>query len=124
MNTAPVLLLVEPALFVRSFLREWLEQALPQYRILIAENAENALQLAVREQPTHILIETYLPDATGLEILQQIRRTLPSARIIATHWYESRFYVKRVHSAGADRFISKERLHAELLPLLEERDVL
>ena len=123
MTTAPILLLVEPSSFVRSYLYEWLENALSHYRILVAENRDDALRLAAQEQPTHILMETYLPDAPGFEALQQIRQILPSARIIATHWYESHSYLERVHAAGADRFISKERLHAELLPLLKNLDV-
>lgn len=123
MISAPLLLLVEPSSFVRSYLQEWLQKVLSHYRILVAENGQDALQLAAQEQPTHILIETYLPDTHGFEVLQQIRQALPSARIIATHWYESRAFLERVHAAGADRFISKERLHAELLPLLMELDV-
>jgi len=119
MTAAPVLLLIEPSSYVRSALREWLERALPHFRILIAENREDALQLAVQEQPSHVLIETYLPNQPGFEALQQLRRTLPAARIIATHWYESRSYLEKVHSAGADEFVSKDRLHAELLPLLK-----
>lgn len=94
------------------------------FRILDAGTGDEALQLAAYERPTHILIETYLPDAPGFEVLQQIRQTLPEARIIATHWYESRSYLERVRSVGADRFISKERLHAELARLLREFDVL
>jgi len=124
MTTAPILLLIEPSSFVRSYLHEWLENVLTNYRILVTENGYDALRLAVQEKPTHILIETYLPDAPGFEVLQQIRKTLPAARIIATHWYESRSYLERVRSAGADEFIAKERLHAELLPLLKELDVL
>jgi DNA-binding NarL/FixJ family response regulator len=124
MTTAPVFLLVEPSSFVRSSLSQWLENVLSDYRILDASTGDEALQLAVQEKPTHILIETYLPDTPGLELLQQIRQTLPAARIIATHWYESRSYLEKVHAAGADRFVSKERLHAELLPLLQELDVL
>lgn len=119
MTAAPVLLLVEPSSFVRSALREWLEKGLKHYRILIAENGDGALRLAAHEQPTHILIETYLPDQPGLEVLQQLRRILPAARIIATHWYESRVYLEKVYSAGADGFVAKDRLHAELLSLLE-----
>lgn len=122
MTTTSILLLVEPSSFVRSYLYQWLQNVLSHYRILVAENRDDALQLAAQEQPTHILMETYLPDAPGFEVLQQIRQILPSARIIATHWYESRSYLEKVHAAGADRFISKERLHAELLPLLKELD--
>ena len=124
MKSAPVFLLVEPSAYVRSAVRAWLENALLNYRILDAGTGDEALQLAAQEQPTHILMETYIPDGPGFEVLQQMRRTVPSARIIATHWYESRSYLKKVHDAGADRFISKERLHAELVPLLKDRDVL
>jgi DNA-binding NarL/FixJ family response regulator len=119
MYAAPVFLLVEPSSFVRSIMREWLENALTDFRILIAENGDDALRLAAQEQPTHILIETFLPDASGFTVLQQLRQSLPAARIIATHWYESRPFLKRVRSAGADGFIPKHRLHAELLPLLK-----
>jgi DNA-binding NarL/FixJ family response regulator len=120
---APVFLLIEPSTYVRSSMRAWLEDALINYRILDAGNGDEALQLAAHEKPSHILIETFLPDMPGFEVLQQIRQTLPDARIIATHWYESRSYLEQVHAAGADRFISKERLHAELVPLLWELDV-
>jgi DNA-binding NarL/FixJ family response regulator len=100
-------------------MREWLENALSQYRILIAENGDDALRLAAQEQPTHILIETYLPDMPGIEVLQQLRRSLPTARIITTHWDKSHSFLERVRSAGADEFIPKHRLHAQLLPLLK-----
>jgi DNA-binding NarL/FixJ family response regulator len=72
------------------------------------------LQLAAQEQPTHILMETYFPDASGFEVLQQMCLTVPSARIIATDWYESRSCLDKVHAAGVDGFVAKHRLHAEL----------
>ena len=115
----PVFLIVEPSSFVRSSMRQWLEEALAGCRILVAGTAEEALQIAAQEQPTHILIETYLPDTPGLGLLQKMRQSLPAARIIATHWYESRRFLASVRTAGAHDFISKHRLHAELLPLLE-----
>jgi len=119
MCAAPVFLLVELSSFVRSIMREWLENALTNFRILVAENEDDALRLAAQEQPTHILIEIFLPDTPGFTVLQQLRQSLPAARIIVTHRYESRPFLKRVRSAGADGFIPKHRLHAKLLPLLK-----
>lgn len=119
MITAPVFLLVEPSSFVRSSLHQWLENVLADYRILSADTGEEALRLAAQERPTHILIEMYLPDRPGFEVLQQIRQSLPAARIIATHWYESRLFLERVRSAGADGFVAKHKLHINLLPLLK-----
>ena len=119
MNAAPVFLLVEPSPILRSRLQGWLENVLTDPRILIAANGLEALRLATREQPSHILIEMDLPDTTGFEVLRQMRQGQPAARIIATGWYESRFFLERVRSAGADRFIPKHKLHSELLPLFE-----
>jgi len=119
MNAAPVYLLIEPSPILRSRLQGWLENVLTDPRILIAANGREALQLAAREQPSHILMEMDLPDTSGFEIIRQMREGLPAARIIATGWYESRFFLERVRSAGADRFIPKHKLHSELLPLFE-----
>lgn len=122
MDTTPVFLLVEPSPILRLRLQEWLERVLTGYSILIAANGLDALWLASQEEPSHILIDIYLPDLTGLEVVRQIRQALPAARIIATCWYESRFFLEQVLSAGSDRFIPLHRLYAELLPLLEFSD--
>ena len=119
MNAEPVFLLVEPSPILRSCLHGWLENVLTDPRILVAANGLEALRLAAEEQPSHILIEMDLPDTTGFEVLRQMRQGLPAARIIATGWYDSRFFLERVRSAGADRFIPKHKLHSELLPLFE-----
>jgi CheY-like chemotaxis protein len=119
MNAAPVFLLVEPSPVLCSSLHEWLERVLTAPRIFIAVNGLNALWLAAQEQPSHILIEMYLPDITGFEVVRQMRQGLPAARIIATAQHESRFFLKMVRSAGADEFILKNKLRNELLPLWE-----
>jgi two-component system, NarL family, invasion response regulator UvrY len=119
MTAAPVFLLVEPSAILRSSMRDWLEDVLTGCRILIAATGEDALRLAAQEQPTRILIEMDLPDMPGIEVLEQMRQNLPTARIIATHLFESRPLLERAHSAGANGFIPKHRLYIELLPLLE-----
>lgn len=78
MCTVPVLLLVEPSSFVRLSIQEWLEDVLTGFRILVAGNGDDALRLAEQEQPTHILIETYLPDTPGFTVLERLRRSLPA----------------------------------------------
>ena len=117
MNSAPVFLLVEPSLILRPRLQDWLESVLTNPRIFTAESGLEALNLAILEQPTHILIEMDLPDISGLAVLQQLRQSLPNAGIIATGWYDSRFFLNSVQSAGADGFVLKNKLYRELLPL-------
>ena len=118
MHAAPVFLLVELSSILRSSLQKWLGSVLIDSRILSAENGLDALWLAAQEQPSHILVEMYLPDITGFEVVRQMRQGLPAARIIATGHYESPSFLKMVHSAGADEFILKDKLYNTLLPLL------
>ena len=115
MKTTPVLLIVEPSPIFRSVLSRWLKSQLTSYSIFIATDGNDALWLAARERPSHILIDINLPDTTGFEIIQQMRQSLPTAKIIATGWYDSRFFLDRVRSVGADSFISKDKLRSELL---------
>ncbi len=117
MNAAPVILLVEPSPLLRLRLHEWLENVLTDSRILIAANGLDTLWRAAQEQPSHILIEIYLPDITGFEVVRQIRQGLPTARIIATGSHESHCILDSVQSAGADGFILKDNLYNQLLPL-------
>ena len=117
MSIEPVFLLVEPSSALRSSLHKWLTNEFIDARIFIAANGLDALWLAAQEQPSHILVEMDLPDISGLAVLQQIRQGQPNARIIATGWYDSRFFLDSVQSAGADGFVLKNKLYRELLPL-------
>ena len=117
MNTAPVFLLVESSPILRSVLHKWLQDTLHDPRILIAENGGEALQRAAHEGPSHVLTEINLPDRTGFEILHRLRRSLPTAKIVATGWYDHSFHLDRIKSTGADGYILKDKLASELLPL-------
>lgn len=119
MNVAPVILLVEPSPVIRLRLQEWLESVLTDARILIAANGRDALSIVAQEQPSHVLIEMDLPDTNGAEVVQQMRPSLPTAKIIVTGWYDSRLILEIVQSAGADGFVLKNKLHRDLLPLWE-----
>jgi DNA-binding NarL/FixJ family response regulator len=117
MNKAPVFLLIEPSSILRPVLSRWLEDVLTHSRILIATNGEEALEVAANEKPSHVLVAINLPDRKDLELLRQLRKTLPEARIVATSWFESRWFTEKIRSTGTDRFITKDKLSSELLPL-------
>ena len=117
MDRAPVFLLVEPSPIVASALGRWLEDVFSNSKVLVASNGAQALQLTTENIPSYILIELSLPDTAGIEILNQLRQALPASRIIATSWYEGRWLIEGVRSAGADGFVSKDKLGDELLSL-------
>ena len=110
-------MLVEPSPIVASALGRWLENVFSNAQIFVASNGAEALQLASENIPSYILIELSLPDKVGIEILIQLRQALPDSRIIATSWFEGRWLIDGVRSAGANGFVSKDKLHDELLSL-------
>src|SRR5262245_21406673 len=115
MNAAPVILLVEPSPVFRLRLTTWLGNVLTDARILTAANGLEALNLAMQEQLTHVLIEMDLPDANSADVIWQMRQHLPNAKIIVTGWYDSRLVLEILESAGADGFILTNKLHRDLL---------
>ena len=117
MNSAPGFLLVEPSPILASALSRWLENVFFNAQIFIASTGAEALQLATENIPSYILIELSLPDKVGIEILIQLRQVLPDSRIIATSWFEGRWLIDGVRSPGANGFVSKDKLHDELLSL-------
>jgi DNA-binding NarL/FixJ family response regulator len=110
-------LLVELSPIVASTLSRWLENVCSDSKVILAANGTEAIQLATENIPSYILIELSLPDKAGIEILAQLRQTLPASRIIATSWYRGRWLIDGALSAGADGFVSKDKLPKELLPL-------
>jgi len=110
-------LLVEPSPIVASALGRWLENVFSNAQIFVASNGAEALQLATENIPSYILIELSLPDKPGIEILMQLRQVLPDSRIVATSWFKDRWLIQGVRSAGADGFVSKDKLHDEVLSL-------
>jgi DNA-binding NarL/FixJ family response regulator len=117
MNRAPVFLLVEPSPILASALGRWLENVFSDSQVILAFNGTEAIQLATENIPSYILIELSLPDKAGIEILIQLRQALPASRIIATSWFQGRWLIDGVRSAGADGFVSKDKLPKELLSL-------
>lgn len=115
----PIFLIVEPSPILRSRLHDWLASVVIGARVFAVANGFDALWLAAKEQPSHILIEMYLPDITAFEVIQHIRQGLPAAKIIATSHEEGLYFLNMMLSAGADGYVLKHKLYKELLPMFE-----
>lgn len=117
MNTALVFLVIEPSPILRPVLHRWLEEGITNSRVLTAVNAEEALRLADSQRPSYVLTEINLPDQTPFKFLPRLRQMLPETRIVATSWFESRWFRNRVLSTGADGFLVKDELRTKLFEL-------
>lgn len=115
----PIFLLVEPSPTLRSSLNNWLEDVLPGYQIHSVSNGREALQLPFWEKVSQILIDMYLPVMSCSELIQEIRNAHPNARIAVAGWHENCILLEKLLSIGANQLIAKDKLHSELIPVMD-----
>lgn len=79
------------------------------YRLIVATNGREAVDLAISEQPDLILMDIQMPDMDGIEAMQKIRlnnelATVPIIALTALAMPEDR---KRCLDAGANDYLTK-----------------
>ena len=53
------------------------------YRVLAAESGQHGLRLLQRQEVDLILVDIFMPDMDGLELIQRVHTTRPTSKIIA-----------------------------------------
>jgi DNA-binding NarL/FixJ family response regulator len=84
---------------------------------LVAEavNGREAIQQFRTHRPDVTLMDLQMPDMNGLDALLAIRAEFPEARVIMLTTYEGDVHILRALKAGAQGYLLKNTLHAELL---------
>jgi two-component system response regulator NreC len=109
------LLLVDDHMVVRSGLRMLLED---EHEIEIAGEAgtaQEALQAVRTLKPDVVLMDIGLPDLSGIEATQEIKRILPQAAVVALTIHEDEEYFFKMLEAGASGYIPKRAAPEELV---------
>ena len=85
-----------------------------------AGDGREAVSLAARLHPDAVVMDIEMPRVDGVEATRRLRTTTPSLPIVAIsgHDYEER--VLEIRHAGADDYVRKARLAAELPRALAE----
>jgi len=100
------ILLVDDAPVIQSVLKRFL--ARPDREFLAAENAAQALQLAMKNGPLDVaLVDKNLPDRTGLEVARELKHLHPDIEIILLTGYASLDSAIEAVKVGAFDYISK-----------------
>jgi PAS domain S-box-containing protein len=76
-------------------------------KTLFSVNGSDAIRMASKEKPDLILLDICLPDMSGYEVIKNIFKENPSARIIAQTAYADTFDRKKALEAGCLDHISK-----------------
>ena len=85
------------------------------YEVLIAENGQLGVEMALRYQPDLILLDLYLPGGIdGLEVCRQIRQGMPKVPIIVLSAISEERQKVRALDIGADDYLTKPFHNEEL----------
>ena len=85
-----------------------------------AGNAKAGYQAFVQDKPDVVVIDIKLPDVSGFELMRQIRKEDPDARIIMFSMNDDPVYLARAIEVGAKGFVSKNGDPQNLLEAIRE----
>lgn len=84
------------------------------------EGGAEAVAKAKELQPDVILVDLAMPDIAGLQLIPQLRASMPDLGIIALTVHDNPQYREAALEAGADAFITKSRILKNLEPTIKE----
>ena len=92
------------------------------YTLLEATDGEEALKIAVREQPDLIIMDIQLPKMSGLEVARRLRETpaFSHTPIIAITAYAMKGDKEKAIESGCDAYLSKPINTRELPEVIAE----
>ena len=113
------ILLVEDFDDTRLMMKLWLMKK--GYRVIEAENGEQAIELAQSEQPDLIIMDMMMPGVGGLDATRQIReyQSLRQTPIVAVSAYGANEYRAKALDAGCTEYVSTPFEPDELGKLIE-----
>jgi hypothetical protein len=88
-------------------IRDLCARILKDYRILQAENGQEALRILNHEKVDLILVDVMMPIMNGLDLLQKIKEQDPEQLVIVMTGYADKDIILRALKAHADDFIHK-----------------
>ena len=82
---------------------------LPELSIVAeASNGKEAIDLARKHKPDVILMDNKMPELTGIEATQIIKKDMPEIKIIGLSMYSEDANIKEFLDAGADTYLLKD----------------
>ncbi|HTV03400.1 MAG TPA: response regulator transcription factor [Luteitalea sp.] len=111
-------LVVEDHLIARVGLRTIIEAQNDMTVVGVAADGVEAVSAYERYRPDVTVIDMRLPIASGSDAMRTIRLTAPRARFIALSTYSGDEDVRRALDAGAQAYVTKDVLDAELIDVI------
>lgn len=109
------ILLVDDHPIVRERLADIIHRQ-PDLRVCAeAEDRNQALQAAEREQPNLAIVDLTLKDSDGLELIKDLHSRWPEILVLVVSMHDESLYAERAIRAGARGYITKQQASRDIL---------
>jgi signal transduction histidine kinase/ligand-binding sensor domain-containing protein/DNA-binding response OmpR family regulator len=121
------ILIVEDNVELRNYLKNELKK---EYKVLVAENGQVGLELALQKLPDLILTDVIMPVMNGLELCKNIKSNLKTSHIPLMMLSAKALVKDRLEGidSGADMYLSKpfdmDILRSSLVQLINSRQIM
>jgi DNA-binding NarL/FixJ family response regulator len=85
-----------------------------------ASNAQEALQLLSQKSFDVVILDVVMPGRSGLEFLEQIKKSKPELRVLMISAHSEKRYALRAIKSGASGYITKDSAGKELVKALSK----
>uniref|UniRef100_UPI002ACD84CD PP2C family protein-serine/threonine phosphatase n=1 Tax=Chloroflexus sp. TaxID=1904827 RepID=UPI002ACD84CD len=117
LNSAPVVLVVDDDPDIGRLLQIWLADA--GYRVELTHSGSEALQRIAQGGIDVAVIDILMPEISGIDVLDQVRRMGPEPAVIMTTAFGSEQIAVNAIRHGADDYLRKPIDRQELLVVIE-----
>ncbi len=118
-KTSRKILLADDHAVVREGLATVIEKYTPHTVVANVSDGLEAIEQARYHRPDLMIIDIGMPGLNGLEVLSQIRETLPGIKVLVLSIYRDRQYVVSAIRRGAAGYLLKKDAVRELVTAVE-----
>lgn len=108
-------------------IREWIQFSIergnnPEFEIVaVAENGNEAFELAVKHQPAVVITDIKMPGMDGIELMKKVLEASPYTNFVILTNYAEFSYAREAVTYGAKKYLLKSELRGrDILSTLEE----
>ena len=106
------LLIVDDESDIREFARNFFKKR--QIEVFTASGGRQALDLIAKESPNLVLLDVRMEEITGIQVLQELRKTNPTIKVIMVSGVEDEETIKAANELGVIGYIHKPFILEEL----------
>ena len=117
-SSSTTILIADDHNIMRKTLRQWLSSKFSNLQIYEANSGEQTIQVLEETSVDLVLMDIHLPGINGIDTTKQIKTLYPDLPVIVLTVQEDERYKVEARQVGADAYVIKRKMYADLVPLM------